>query len=597
MARIKDRTRQLQRTGAAKPLKPPGEPAAPLVFKTATYARLSVESAVTESDSIASQQMLMRDYLKGRKEFLLVREYKDDGVSGTGFNRQALDSLLEAVRKGDINCIIVKDFSRFGRDHIEVGCYLEKVFPFLGVRFISINDGYDSFDRECADKKLAVILKNLVNEYVAKDISLKVTSSYKTKQENGEYDGGRAPYGYVFADKRKTRFAVDERAAEIIRDIFAWTIQGKSARAIVRELTKKNINPPRAYQDTGLLFRQEGERCYWNELTVNRVLQNMAYVGHMALHKWKESKAEGLSSHKLEAAMWMVTEDTHPAIITEQDFALVQEILKVRKARYKSHSAINESIIRPENILKGKVLCGDCRRPAARMGSNYHKKENNEKGQICRIYRYRCRTYRDKGAQECTSKSISEKALEEIVYGAVTIFIRQLGSPDEFCSSSQSALLRKTQRNLAKELYMEDKAVRQRENEKILLYQEYTKRGRSDGTEGMEDCNKEWYLKEKQKREKEIYCHQKRKEQLEEKAALFKCAQNRKEYTDKRENFFTTGEGKLTGQMVSVFVKQIFLYDGKRVEIVLNFRDEQEEGEKSGGREGNCFVYENFKGR
>lgn len=597
MARIKDRTRQLQRTGAAKSAKPPGEPAAPLVFKTATYARLSVESAVTESDSIASQQMLMRDYLKGRKEFLLVREYRDDGVSGTRFTRQALDSLLEAVRKGDINCIIVKDFSRFGRDHIEVGSYLEKVFPFLGVRFISINDGYDSFDRECADKKLAVILKNLVNEYVAKDISLKVTSSYKTKQENGEYDGGRAPYGYVFADKRKTRFAVDEKAAEIIRDIFAWTIQGKSACAIVRKLTKKNINPPRAYQDTGLFFRQEGERRYWNELTVNMVLQNMAYAGHMALHKWKESKAEGLSPHKLEEAMWIVTEDTHPAIITEQDFVLVQEILKVRKAKYKSHCAINESIIRPENILKGKVLCGDCRRPAARMGSNYHKKENNANGQIYRIYRYRCRTYRDKGAQECTSKSISEKALEEIVYGAVTIFIRQLGSQDEFRSCSRSGLLSKMQRNLTRELRMEEEAVRQGKNEKILLYQEYTKRGQSGKAEGMGKSNKEWYLKEKQQKEKEICCHQKRKEQLEEKAAFLKCAQGRKEYTARGEDFFATGEGELTAQMVSVFVKQIFLYDGKRVEIVLNFRDEQKEGEKSDGRDGNCFVYEDIKGR
>ncbi len=564
------------------------EPAEPLVFKTATYARLSVESAVTKSDSIASQQMLMRDYLKGREEFLLVREYMDDGVSGTRFSRQAFDSLLGAVRKGEINCIIVKDFSRFGRDHVEVGSYLEKVFPFLGVRFISINDGYDSFDRECADKKLAVILKNLVNEYVAKDISLKVTSGYKAKQENGEYDGGRAPYGYVFADKRKTRFAVDERAAEIIRDIFAWTIQGESARDIVKKLTKKNINPPKVYQDTGLLFRREGERRYWNEVTVNMALKNMVYAGHMALHKWKESKGEGIKPHKLEESMWIITGNTHPAIVTEHDFALVQEILRTRKAKYKSHNAINASIIRPENILKGKVLCGDCRRPALRMGANYHRKnrtENKENDQIVRIYRYRCRTYKDKGAWECTSKSISEKALEEIVRVAVTSFICQIGSRNASCPCFQSALLDERQKTLEKELRMEEEAVRLGENEKFFLYQEYIKRRRAGIGERREGGNKEWYLKEKRKKENEICYHQKRKEQLEEKAAFFKSTQGRKKYTAGGEAFFATGEGGLTAQMVSAFVKQIFLYDGKRVEIVLNFRDEQGEGEKNGGRD------------
>ena len=157
MARIKDRAklepRQEIKAGAY-----PNSPAKTLLFRTATYARISVDSAVTESDSINSQQMLMRDYIKDRGEFFLVREYKDDGISGTRFDRQAFDSLLEEVRKGNINCIIVKDFSRFGRDHIEVGNYLEKIFPFLGVRFISVNDGYDSFDKDCADKKLAVIL-------------------------------------------------------------------------------------------------------------------------------------------------------------------------------------------------------------------------------------------------------------------------------------------------------------------------------------------------------------------------------------------------------------------------------------------------------
>ena len=577
MARIKDRSRQEIKTGALVK-----SPARTLLFRTATYARLSVDSAVSESDSITSQQMLMRDYIKGRDEFCLVREYKDDGISGTRFDRQAFDILLGEVRKGNINCIIVKDFSRFGRDHIEVGNYLEKVFPFLGVRFISVNDGYDSFDRDCADKKLAVILKNLVNEYIAKDTSVKVASSYLTKQENGEYDGGRAPYGYAFADERKTRFLIDERPAGIIRDIFAWTMQGDSALAIVKRLTERNINPPRAYQDTREFYRQEKERRYWNEFTVNTILQNMAYAGHMALHKSKESKADGISSYKLDEAEWKITKNTHEAIIAEHDFSLVQEILKARKERHKSLNAMDGNIIRPENQLKGKVFCGDCHVPVSRMGANYKRKT----GKV-RIYRYRCRTYREKGAKECTSKSISEKDLEAIVYQAVMAFIRQVECLDDMISRFHSEFFRKMQRSMEKEKGMVERAIRQAKNEKILLYKEYSIREHNTKhncieqacEDGIPNSNKEWYLKERQKKEDEIRYHEERKAQLEEKTAFFERLEKEQAGWIREilsyKAMFADEEG-LTAQMASIFVDKIFLYDGKRVEVVLNFKDEYE---------------------
>ncbi len=552
MARTKDRARQEIKSGKST------------VFKTATYARLSVDSAVTDSDSITSQQMLMRDYIKGRDEFLLVKEYKDDGISGTRFDRQAFESLLTEVRKGNINCIIVKDFSRFGRDHIEVGSYLEKIFPFLGVRFISVNDGYDSFDKDSADKKLAVILKNLVNEYIAKDISVKAASGYETKQENGEYDGGRAPYGYAFADERKTRFLIDEKTAEVIRDIFTWTMQGDSARRIVKRLTEKNINPPKTYQDTGEFFRQERERRYWNEFTVNAILQNMAYAGHMALHKWKESKADGISPYRLDKTEWKVTRNTHEAIITEHDFNLVQEILRARKERYRSRNAPDEDIIRPKNLLKGKVFCGDCLVSASRMGTNYQRKMGRVHGRV-RIYRYRCRTYREKGAQECTSKSISEKDLQMIVYQAVMALIRQAECLDDMALRFHSEFFRKMRRSIEKEESVAERAIRQGKNEKMFLYKEYSSR--------------EWYLKEKQKKDREIRCHEERKAQLEEKAAFLERLE--KEQAGWIKEIFSSKDASsdeegLTAQMVSIFVDKIFLYDGKRVEVVLKFKDEYE---------------------
>lgn len=317
MARKTDRAGQ--KCGAGEP-----------VFYTASYARLSVESSVSKSDSIKSQQMLICEYMEGRKEFVLVGEYADDGISGTRFERQAFDRMLDGVREGRINCIIVKDLSRFGRDYIEVGNYLEKVFPLLGVRFISLDEEYDSYERGCGDKRLAVILKNLVNEYVAKDVSARVSAVCAAKQERGEYDGGCAPYGYAFADSRKSGFVPDEGPAGIIREIFSWAIQGNPPGKIAGWLTEMGVNPPGVYRRRGELYRKSGEERCWSETTVRYILSNSVYAGHMALHKVSGSKAEGVRRVRLDETQWKITENTHRAIITEENFRKVQEILRMR---------------------------------------------------------------------------------------------------------------------------------------------------------------------------------------------------------------------------------------------------------------------------
>lgn len=565
MARGKDRTRQQ--------IKGDGLPEIP-VFRTATYARLSVQSDIKKSGSIESQQRLMRDYIRDREEFFLAGEYKDDGISGTRFDRKAFDSLLYEVRKGNINCIIVKDFSRFGRDHVEVGNYLEKIFPFLGVRFISINDGYDSFDRECVDKKSAYILKNLVNEYVAKDTSAKVASSYAAKQENGEYDGGRAPYGYLFADQGKTKFFVDEKPAGVVRDIFAWTMEGDSARAIVKRLTQKGINPPRAYQDTGAFDSQEEARRYWNENTVNAILKNVVYAGHMALHKWKESKADGISPCRLDESTWKVTENTHEAIVAEKDFKRVQKILRERRVRYESGNAMDENVIRPENLLKGKVFCGDCLVPASRMGTNYRRKGMGSKG--VRTYRYRCRTYREKGAKECTSKSISEKDLENVVCQAVMLYIRQAESLDNMVLSFHSGFFQEARKRIGKEKSMAMDAIRQGRNEKIRLYEEYSRM--KDSGNGDRSAGRERYFKEKEKQEAQIRYCEKRKAQLEEREVFLERLEKAQagwieEALAYKDTVPEEIRRELRTQLIAVFVDKIFLYDGKRVEVVLQCKD------------------------
>lgn len=629
MARRKDRTRQAR--GTAVP-----------VFRTATYARLSVDSGTAGSDSIASQQMLMRDFLKGKEEFALVREYKDDGVSGTRFDRQALECLLSDVRKGKINCIVVKDFSRFGRDHIEVGNYLEKVFPFLGVRFVSVNDGYDSFEPACAEKKLAVILKNLVNEYVSKDTSVKVASGYAARQEAGAYDGGCAPYGYAFADKRKQKFVAEEGPAEIVKEIFAWTLEGDSAAAVVKKLTRMGVNPPKAYRDTGSLYWDgKQQRSYWSQTTVKHILGNMAYAGHMALHKWKSSKADGRKPYRLEETEWKVTQNAHRAIIPEEDFLQVQEILQKRrkkngvegygaekdraegygaeKDRAEEYSAEKDraeeygaekdraegygaekdrteeygaekgraeeygaekdraqrhgtekhkagkdgpepEVRRPPNLLKGKVFCGDCRIMAMRMGTNYKRKD----GKI-RIYRYRCRTYQERGVPECKGKSVSEKRLEEVVYQAIFGMLTFTGKWKAGWSGRQGEDTAGILSGVQRELHVAKDRIRQGESAKMRLYLEY----RNGCKEGEDSGGKKaWYFREKRKQEDEIYYWERRKTELEEREEKLKELEAGQ---GKRINEALAGG--LDAQMAAVFVEKIFLYDGKRVEIVFAFQD------------------------
>ena len=659
MARRKDRTRQAR--GTAVP-----------VFRTATYARLSVDSGTAGSDSIASQQMLMRDFLKGKEEFALVREYMDDGVSGTRFDRQALECLLSDVRKGKINCIVVKDFSRFGRDHIEVGNYLEKVFPFLGVRFVSVNDGYDSFEPACAEKKLAVILKNLVNEYVSKDTSVKVASGYAARQEAGAYDGGCAPYGYAFADKRKQKFVAEEGPAEIVKEIFAWTLEGDSAAAVVKKLTRMGVNPPKAYRDTGLLYWDgKQQRSYWSQTTVKHILGNMAYAGHMALHKWKSSKADGRKPYRLEETEWKVTQNAHRAIIPEEDFLQVQEILQKRrkkngaegygvekdraeeygaekdrtegygaekgraeeygaekdraegygaekgreegygaekdreegygaekdreegygaekgrveeygaekdrtegygaeKDRAQRHGTENHKagkdgpepeVRRPPNLLKGKVFCGDCRIMAMRMGTNYKRKD----GKI-RIYRYRCRTYQERGVPECKGKSVSEKRLGEVVYQAIFGMLTFTGKWKEGWSGRQGEEAAGILGGVQRELHMAKDRIRQGESAKMRLYLEY----RNGCKEGEDSGGKKaWYFREKRKQEDEIYYWERRKKELEEREEKLKELE-----TGQGKRINEALAGGLDAQMAAVFVEKIFLYDGKRVEIVFAFQD------------------------
>ena len=252
------------------------------IYKVGLYVRLSVlDSGKKDSDTVETQEAILRQFIEGKPYFSLVSVYVDNGQTGVNFERDEFERLLEDVRSGRVDCIIVKDLSRFGRNYIETGEYLEKVFPFMGVRFIAINDRYDSIDPSTSDS-LTMHLKSLVNAVYARDISHKICPVLRAKQERGEFIGAWAAYGYLKSAEDKHRLVVDEETAPVVRDIFLWRAMGKSFQEIAKMLRERNIPSPSQYRfSKGLVKDGRLAQVPWKIATVKQLLSNEVYLGHM----------------------------------------------------------------------------------------------------------------------------------------------------------------------------------------------------------------------------------------------------------------------------------------------------------------------------
>lgn len=291
-------------------------------FRVALYARLSVELKARPSESIANQLDIMREYVKGKAEFAECYEYVDNAVSGTSFDRPSFKRMMDDVRDGKISCIIVKDMSRFGRDYIETGNYIETIFPFLGVRFISINDHFDTDAEFNQNKSLEIVLKNLVNDMYAKDISKRVAVSRKLDMERGRFTGSNAPYGYkVDSTDALRKYLVDEEAAAVVRQIFELAADGATLREIGRALQSYRLSLPGDYLKTGNLYvDEEQEAKAWYAGTISNILKNQAYIGNMVQGKRRARLCENESRHAIDEEDWIIVENTHEPIVDKELF-------------------------------------------------------------------------------------------------------------------------------------------------------------------------------------------------------------------------------------------------------------------------------------
>lgn len=394
-----------------------------LQCRTGIYVRLSVEdNGGEEKDSIQNQREYLEEYVnRNHDDLQLAQVYVDNGTSGTNFDREGWQKMMDDIKAGEIQCIVVKDFSRMGRNYIEVGNYLEKVFPFLGVRVISVNDSFDSRKQPADGNMLMNSLANIVNDYYAKDISRKVVQARKIMQENGEYTGGVCSYGYKKSDADKRKLCVDPETGVVVKKIFQWRIQGKSNAWIANSLNELAIPSPGLYRymDGNQAYRKSSN-AKWNISHISGILKNPVYLGHLVQGKSKRSYfKENGKKRRLPEKDWIIIKNTHEAFVTQEQFDIVADMAKESHTRYREQKKANAEIPHMGNILCSKIYCGQCGR---RMSRRSRVKAGIRK------YYFFCDSKRTKLDAECTRTMVWEIPLMEIIRNTADRQLQLIGA-------------------------------------------------------------------------------------------------------------------------------------------------------------------------
>ncbi len=528
-------------------------------FLAAMYLRLSRDDNATrgasaadvksESNSIGSQRELIRAYIQKQPDIELYDIYVDDGFSGSNFQRPEFKRMMDDVEAGRVNCIIVKDLSRFGRDYIESGRYIQKIFPVLGVRFIALTDHFDSLCADAGESGIVLPVKNFINDSYCRDISTKVKSQLAVKRKAGEYLAAFSVYGYRKSAEDKNRLTIDDYAAEIVRRIFDWKISGMAMAAIAEKLNAMHILSPREYKKSlGLNYHGgfcgEGE-AKWSSTAVKRILTNEVYLGHLLQGKTEKVNYKIKKNLEKPREEWVRVENTHEPIISSGDFEIVQNLLRA------------DGRISPENgevsPFMGLLFCGDCGEQMVRRTSRYKDS--------CKIY-YICST-KNRG-EGCSRHSIEESRLTELVETAVCSYVNSLFRQEKLFLKSMNQ-----EANLEAVIGCQKEMVRLRgEQEKYLRLCEGLHEDLQKGIvtkEEFEHLRGEFLRKAEQ-----LGQAQEMQENLIRKMfqSGVSCARTLTEFRD------TLRLGKIDRHTLVRLVKRIHVYEEKRIKIDFYFQDE-----------------------
>ena len=528
---------------------------------TAIYARLSVENSGKDDDgnSLQNQIAVCEDYLDGCPHLQLMEVYSDNGRTGTVFDRPAWNRLMDDVRTGKIQCIVVRDLSRFGRDYVETGSYLEKIFPALGTRFISVKENFDNFTCGNAMESLSVSLQNLVNAMYSRDISKKVSTALRAQMETGRFRNRNLPYGYLW-NEDKTSYVVDEEAAAVVRQIFEWKLQEVSVYTIVERLKTRGFESPerhkrRAGARNGDNIQGEG----WCPSTIRGILQNRAYIGDMVCGKSETALYKGLKKHVTETDKWIVVPDAHPPIVSVSDFEAVERQMREDSAHRETamewSADIRAGMI---DLFAGKIFCADC---GKRM---YYKRQR-----ICGCKNvtfrgvYDCSTHVRRGHATCFNHFIRQDALNEKVFNAIRDQLQVALDYERLLlamrGGSGEASVREKHKAAVASVKLRLNALKKK---RAGLYESYV--------EGI--LNEEEYAFAKQTYEEQYEALNRLLDDAVERRERFlaSISPDNKWLTMMRGAAGMTG---LTQELVDAIIEKVLVYGEGRIEVVLNYND------------------------
>ena len=494
-------------------------------YKTAVYVRLSTEDL--DEDTLDNQIYLLKSFVGEKTDMVLVDIYADNGFSGTNFERPEFTRLMNDVKTGKVNCIVVKDLSRLGRNYIETGNLIENVFPFLNVRFIAVTDNFDTNEGGGVENMVASF-KNLVNDVYAKDISRKIITAFRTKQKNGEYIGLVAPYGYLKSAENKNKFVIDEKTAPAVKKIFELYAGGYGLDRIARIMNESDYDCPRKYRySIGITKSDRYKNSKWQELCNNIVM------------------------HYTNKDDWIVVEGTHEAIIERNLFFEVQDILEKKKTEQAVRRKNSKSReYKEENLLKGRIKCGCC-------GKSMNLAQNVRGNSISRSYY--CSGYKELREAVCTNKNrINKSSVESKVLESIKKCI--FNNIDE--SSLSLEIADKNTQDIKKRMVQIERAIRQTNSKIADLYK--------DVSDGLIDENdyllmKTKFLNDKKQLEREEKLLSDNMKKTSDSAGKLRAADYLKKCKKAK---------KLDRKMVESFIELVTINDDKSIEITFSCCDE-----------------------
>lgn len=527
------------------------------IYNTALYLRLSRDDtdidgkSKTESDSISSQRDFLRAFVQGHHDLQIFDIYIDDGYSGTDFQRPEFERMMKDIRSGKVECVLVKDLSRFGRDYIEAGRLIQKIFPAFHVRFIAVTDNYDSLSANNTDSSLILPVKNFVNDSYCRDISMKVKAHQKVKRLEGKCISAFTVYGYLKNPDDKNQLIIDDYAADIVKKIYTWKISGMSLLAIANKLNNLGVLSPMEYKKSLGMKYSTGfggaSTAKWSAISIKRILTNRVYIGDMEQGKQEKVSYKVKKRVKKAEEEWICVRNTHEAIITEMMYRIVQELLPF-DGRI---SADTETA----NLFSGILFCADCKAPMV-------KRVNTYKGDK-KVF-YICQTKNK--SLGCSRHSIREDVLKNILLKEIKSWLGLMVS-----YSDVMGMISKMNINYD-QLVRYDAQIEALRNEYNKYYR--LKNGLpADLKEGLID-------KEEFEEFQSLYT--KKCKELEfiisnQKTMIKKMFQNGVTAKTQLDKFRETADfQELTRELLVTMIRKIYVYEDKTIDIVFRFSNELE---------------------